>query len=169
MGVIHGYHAPAGDGRGPLDRQAAELFLRSQTSWLRQGLDRACDEAAVRVVLASHDTSHASWLALIAAVSDTVGAESADTLAALYAYCGRVAGALCRGPDPRLSPTVAACVRSQLAIRLTELTDAAIAALSRSPASSAEGVPATQTARYARRSGAANEGSRHDRRGFLHP
>lgn len=139
MGLIHGFHAPAGDdGCCVLDREAAALFLRSQTSWLRQGLDRACDKTAVAMVLASHDTGHASWLALIAAVGDVIGPESADTLAALYAFHGRIAGVLCRGPDPRLSPTVAACVRSLLADRLTELTDAAVTALVRCPASSTE-------------------------------
>lgn len=141
MGVIHGYHAPAGDGRRPLDRQAAALFLRCQTSRLRQGLDRTSDETTVRMVLASHDTSHASWVALIAAVGDAVGAESADTIAALYAFSGRVAGVLCRGPDPRLSPAVTACVRSQLAARLSDLTDAAVTALFRTPASSPQDVP----------------------------
>lgn len=144
MGVIHGFHAPAGDGgRLRLDRQAAALFLQSQASWLRQGLERAGDATAVGMVLASHDTSHASWVALIAAVGDAVGTEAADTLAALYAFCGRVAGVLCRGPDPRLSPTVAACVRSQLTDRLTELTDAAVTTLLCSPTSATDGIPAS--------------------------
>lgn len=143
MGLITGFHAPAGDdGRLLLDRQAAALFLRSQSSWLRQGLDRACDEIAVGMVLASHDTAHASWVALIAAVGDALGPAPADALAALYGFHGRVAGVLCRGPDPRLSPAVAGCVRSLLANRLSELTDAAVTALFLCPTPSAEGVPA---------------------------
>lgn len=143
MGLIHGFRAPAGDdGRCLLDREAATLFLRSQSSWLRQGLDRACDEVAVGIVLASHDTAHASWVALIAAVGDAVGPASADALAALYAFHGRVAGVLHRGPDPRLSADVAACVRSLLADRLVELTDVAVTALF-CPAPSVLGVPAS--------------------------
>lgn len=143
MGLIHGFHAPAGDdGQCVLDRETAVLFLRCQTSSLRRGLDRACDKTAVAMVLASHDTGHASWLALIAAVDEAIGPESADTLAALYAFHGRIAGVLCRGPDPRLSATVSECVRSLLADRLTELTDAAVTALFLCPASSTEGVPA---------------------------
>lgn len=141
MGVIQGFHAPAGhSGLHPLDREAAELFLRAQASWLHKGLDRACDATAVGMVLNAHDAAHPSWLALIAAVQDTSGAAPAQALAALYTLHGRIAGVLCRGPDPRLSHAISGCVRSLLSDRLTELTDAAVEAVARAHASHAAGL-----------------------------
>lgn len=143
MGVIQGFHAPAGSGgHDALDPGAAELFLRAQASWLHLGLDRACDATAVDMVLTSHDEAHPSWLALIAVVQDTLGTAPADALAVLYAFHGRIAGVLYRGPDPRLSPAVSGCVRSLLADRLTELTDAAVEALCRAHAAPAAGLTA---------------------------
>lgn len=133
MGVIHGYHAPTRAARtterAPLDRDAAELFVRAQSSWLRQGLARACDPAAVGIVLAAHDASHESWLSLISAVEQRAPGDAARALSTLYAFHGRVAGTLERGPDNRLSAAVAAGVRRLLEERLAELTDAAVTAL----------------------------------------
>lgn len=143
MGVIQGFHATAGyGGPRPLDREAAEVFLRAQTSWLHMGLTWACDATAVGMVLASHDDAHPSWLALIAAAQDTLGAAAGQALADLYAFHGRVAGVLHRGPDPRLSPAISGSVRSLLSDRLARLTDAAVAAVAVSHGSAAAGVPA---------------------------
>ena len=132
MGVIQGFHAPAGTapaGRAPLDIGAAEMFVRAQSSWLRQGLTRGCDPTAVGIVLAAHDSAHPSWLCLIAAVEERVGPDAAGALCTLYTFHGRVVGALERGPDNRLSAAVAAGVRRLLEERLAELTDAAVDAL----------------------------------------
>ncbi|HVM13338.1 MAG TPA: hypothetical protein VM287_03310 [Egibacteraceae bacterium] len=143
MEVIQGFHTPAGHGGPrPLDREAAELFLRAQTSWLDMGLAWACDATAVGIVLTSHDDAHPSWLALIAVAHDTLGAAAGQALADLYAFQGRVAGVLHRGPDPRLSPTISGGVRSLLSDRLAQLTDAAVAAVSVAHGSPAAGVPA---------------------------
>lgn len=135
MGVIQEFVVPPPRGapaqRGTLDCDAAEAFLRSQCAWLREGLQHACEPPEVARVLSRHDTCHHSWLALIAAVGDALGEMPARTVATLYAFHGRVAGSLERGPDPLLSGAVCAEVRALLEAQLTELTDAAIAAVNR--------------------------------------
>lgn len=123
---------PAGDpsgGHPALDRDAAVRFLAAQCAWVRQGLAQACDPAAVSRVLSDHDTSHQAWLALIAGLHAAAGEEAARPALTLYAFLGRVAGCLERGPDPLLSAEVCADVRGLLEARLEHLTEAAITAV----------------------------------------
>lgn len=123
---------PAGV-RATLDRDAAARFLRRQCTCLGEGLAQVCDPGVATRILSAHDDSHPQWLALIAAlhaVGDTVAAASVSTV---YTFHGRMAAALERGPDPRLSTAVCAEVRALLASRLEELTEMAVAALT-SPA-----------------------------------
>lgn len=131
MGVVQGY-SPLRDARRSsrgLDRAAAELFLRAQCAWLRQGLARADDPTAVRLVLAAHDTTHPSWIALIGQVRAVLGPDAADSVGALYALHGQVAGTLVRGSNPLLDPSVTAAVRGFLHGRLRTLTDRAVGVL----------------------------------------
>lgn len=136
MPPIEQFLVPAPQGpsarRAMLDGDAAERFLRSQCSWLQKGLHQACDPPEVTRVLSAHDTCHHSWLGLIAAVNEALGDVPARILATLYAFHGRVAGSLERGPDPLLSEEVCADVRALLECRLTTLTDGAVDALRRS-------------------------------------
>ncbi|HVL98893.1 MAG TPA: hypothetical protein VM324_06360 [Egibacteraceae bacterium] len=128
MGVVHGFHQLPGAGSRQFDPGAVELFLRAQSAWLGQGLARALDPVAVRIVLAAHDASHPSWLGVIAATQQALGAAPGQALAGLYAFHGRVAGCLERGPDPLLDALVAEGVRRLLSVRLAALTEAAVAA-----------------------------------------
>lgn len=77
-------------------------------------------------MLSAHDASHAQWLALIAALRAVDDTATAASISAVYAFHGRVAGCLERGPDPRLSKEVCADVRALLASRLEELTQTAV-------------------------------------------
>lgn len=137
MGVISGFHPPdghrpsraVGAHEGGLDRDAAEVFLRAQSAWLRRGLTHGEDREVVRLVLNSHETSHESWLALIAAAERHLGAPVAQVLGAVYTGHGRVAGTLERGATTTLSAEVATRVRDLLATHLAALTEAAVAAL----------------------------------------
>jgi hypothetical protein len=110
----------------PFDPRAAEAFLREQAECLGAGLGAADDPLAVRAVLRSHDGGHERWLSLIAAVS-SLDSAAGDTLAALYAFHGRVAGSLERrrcardgGRDP---------LGALLAARLEVCTTAGVAAM----------------------------------------
>jgi hypothetical protein len=134
MGVIYGFNppwgpapAPAGSGRA-VDRARATLFLRAQSTWLGRGLERAGDPTAVGIVLGAHDTSHESWLALIAALHGA-GCRAAPAVAALYGFHGRIAGVLQHGTDATLGPVVQAELHAVLGARLRELTEAAIEAV----------------------------------------
>jgi hypothetical protein len=104
-------------------------FLTSQASWLAHGLDCADDPTAVGVVLARHDASHERWLAVIAQL-DLHDEETASQLAGLYAFHGRIAGCLERGPDRRLGPEVHVEVRRLLSRRLSAMTEACAQAVS---------------------------------------
>ncbi|HWH32472.1 MAG TPA: hypothetical protein VNU01_07355 [Egibacteraceae bacterium] len=115
----------------PLDREAAALFLRAQASWLRRGLRLAEDPVEVGIVLGTHDSSHESWVELIAAVERSAGAPAAGVVSALYGFHGRVVGSLERDMDLRLDAAVQAQVRRMLADRLTEMTEQAVALLAR--------------------------------------
>lgn len=130
MGVIHGFHAPAGRAEGgDLDLGAAEMFVRAQGSWLARGLARAHDPVAVRLVLSVHDSSHASWLALIAAADRCLGQAAMSGLAALYALHGRVAGVLEQLVDDRLAAVVPTDTCEVLQRHLAEVTATAVASL----------------------------------------
>lgn len=153
MGVIYGFAAPwasdGGTGVRQIDIDTATLFLRAQASWLRQGLERSADPAAVGIVLGSHDASHESWLALIGLV-ERLDADVAEALSTLYGYHGRVVGSLERGFDTRLDADVLCEVRRMLSDRLEQLTDEAAARLaalrfpvSPDATSDATGAPAT--------------------------
>lgn len=123
--------APDSD-RAALDREAAARFLRQQCTGLSGGLARACVPWAAARVLAAHDASHPQWLALIAALQTVGDTSAAGLVSTLYAFHGRVAGCLERGPDPRLSTAVCADVRALLGSRLQELTERAIDAVTSS-------------------------------------
>lgn len=112
-----------------LDRTGAALFLRAQASWLRRGLRLADNPTEVGLVLGTHDASHESWVALIAEIERTLGAEAAGTVAQLYGFHGRIVGSLERGMDLRLDTTIQGQVRRMLADRLTQMTEEAIAVL----------------------------------------
>jgi hypothetical protein len=129
MGVIHGLYAasPSPGGHG-IDLDTAELFLRAQASWLRQGLARADDPAAVAIVLRRHDDAHQSWLGLIA-LADRNHPDVGALIQTLYGFHGRVAGTLHRGGDAWLCERVTRDVRAFLARRLDELTHAVVDAL----------------------------------------
>ncbi|CAN5865501.1 hypothetical protein BH23ACT8_BH23ACT8_18960 [soil metagenome] len=102
------------------DADAAALFVRAQVSWLRRGLERADDCTAVAMVLAVHDAAHREWLELLPRLDGPARAAADE----LYAFCGRVAGTLQRGPDPRLPAATSAAVRALHAERLTGLARA---------------------------------------------
>lgn len=106
-----------------LDPAGAALFLRAQASWLRRGLRLADDATEVGVVLGTHDSSHESWVTLIAAVSHDLGPGAAAEVSQLYGFHGRVVGSLERGMDLRLEPEVQRQVRRMLAERLTDMTE----------------------------------------------
>jgi hypothetical protein len=130
MGVIQGFASPwDGKRHATVDVAAASLFLRAQASWLCRGLTRNDDPAAVGIVLGAHDASHESWLTLIAATQVSHGDDTAQEIAALYGFHGRVVGSLERGLDRRLETRVADHIRELLAERLRDLTQAAIARL----------------------------------------
>lgn len=112
-----------------LDRLAAALFLRAQASWLRRGLRLSADPTEVEVVLGIHDSSHESWVSLIAAVEHSLGDDAAQLVSGLYSFHGRVAGSLERGLDVRIEPAVRSQVREMLAMRLTQMTQEAVTAL----------------------------------------
>jgi hypothetical protein len=126
MGVISGACRWNEGGSGNLDTDAAVLFMRAQAAWLHKGLQHAEDPTAVGIVLGAHDTSHESWLGLIAAVHRSLGAAAASEVSRLYGFCGRVVGCLERGPQHRLEPDVTTQVHRLLANRLTSLTEAAV-------------------------------------------
>lgn len=129
MGLLHGFHAPAGrTGCSDVDRGAAELFVRAQSSWLSRGLTRARDPVAARLVLTVHDRAHESWLALIAAANRELPPDAATRLAALYTFHGHVAGVLEQFVD-RWNLAVPQDVCEDLQERLEELTESAVDAL----------------------------------------
>lgn len=105
-----------------LDHDGLALFLRVQASWLTCGLAGAEDAHCRRLVLAAHDAAHDRWVSLIAAVGQTRGDALAREVATLYAFSGRVAATIERGPDPLLPPDIGARLRALLAQRLHELT-----------------------------------------------
>lgn len=123
--------APASD-QAALDRDAAAGFLRQQCTGLSDGLAQACVPWAATRVLATHDASHPQWLALIAALQAVGDTSTAGLVSTVYAFHGRVAGCLERGPDPRLSEGICADVRALLASRLHELTERAVDAVTAS-------------------------------------
>jgi hypothetical protein len=114
---------PAGPER-TLDADAASTFLHSQARWLAHALDKANVPEIVGTVLGLHDASHEAWLELIADV-ERLDERSAQDLAALYSYHGRVVGSLERGLDPLLNGSVQVQVRQLLADRLEAMTSAA--------------------------------------------
>lgn len=122
---------PASD-RAALDREAAARFLRQQCTGLSAGLAQACVPWAAARVLATQDASHPQWLALIAALQAVGDTSAAGLVSTVYAFHGRVAGSLERGPDPRLSEGVCADVRALLASHLHELTERAVDAVTSS-------------------------------------
>lgn len=112
------------------DTYATVTFLRAQASWLARGLTHGTDPTAVGLVLGAHERAHERWVDLIASLHQRLGADAAQTVATLYAYHGRVAGSLERGPG-FLDPDTAAVVRNYHAERLLQLTEVTVAALAR--------------------------------------
>jgi hypothetical protein len=82
---------------------------------------------AVALVLTVHDTAHRGWLELLPRLDGPARAATED----LYAFCGRVACTLQRGPHPRLPAATSADVRALLAEHLTTLSCAAETAVLR--------------------------------------
>ena len=110
------------------DSFAAADFLRAQACWLRDGLQRAEDPVSVRMVLRAHDAAHPAWCVLIGHVRSSDPGLAAK-LDGLYAYHGRVAGALDRGRDPLLADATVRAVRALLADRLEAMTESVCTAL----------------------------------------
>lgn len=129
MSVMQGFAADwrSSDEAG-LDSPAIAAFVRGQCACLRRGLKRAEDAAAVEVVLRRHESWHETWLSLISVVQRSCPVAGAE-VAGLYAFQGRVAGCLERGPDPLLDPAVRAGVRELLADHLSALTERTVAAV----------------------------------------
>jgi hypothetical protein len=128
MGVTHRIIALPARGRAGAqaarwrsDRADGALFLRSQSAWLRRGLEAAEDPAAVGVVLSVHEASHERWLGLIGEL-EAAGDPSAPAVSGLYEFHGRIVGFLERGLDRRLDARVCKGIRSLLVLRLRELT-----------------------------------------------
>jgi hypothetical protein len=104
-------------------------FLREQARALGAGLRRSDDPALVATALTAHESSHESWLDLLARTEGDPAL--AERLATLYQFHGRLVESLDRGLDGWLNPRAAHEIRAVLADRLDECTEATVAALRR--------------------------------------
>jgi len=69
-------------------------FLRTQAAWLDRGLVHADRPVVVSLVLEAHARAYESWLELIHSLSAAGCEVAAAEVAGLFAFHGRVAGAL---------------------------------------------------------------------------
>jgi hypothetical protein len=69
-------------------------FLRTQATWLDRGLVHADRPVVVSLVLEAHARAYESWLELIHSLSAAGFEVAAAEVAGLFAFHGRVAGAL---------------------------------------------------------------------------
>lgn len=116
-------------GEGSFDVEGACAFLCAQASWLDLGLRRSEDPSQLATALRAHERGHETWLGLIGAADRVGETGAADRMGALYAFHGRVVGALEGGPDGRVDAVACAEVRRLLCERLDHLTRETLAAL----------------------------------------
>lgn len=119
-----GAAASSGATRGgdDFDVEGACAFLCAQASWLDLGLRRNDDPSLLATALRSHEQGHETWLRLIGSAERAGATVAVAQLGALYAFHGRLVGALEGGMGGRVDAVACAEVRRLLCERLDHLT-----------------------------------------------
>lgn len=92
-GTLQGSHELAADGCSQLLEEVA-AFLRTQATWLDRGLVHADRPVVVSLVLEAHARAYETWLDLINSLSAAGCEVAAAEVAGLFAFHGRVVGAI---------------------------------------------------------------------------
>ncbi len=120
-GALQGSHGLAVEGCSHLLDDGA-AFLRTQAAWLDRGLVHADRPVVVSLVLEAHARAYESWLGLIHSLSAAGCEVAAAEVAGLFAFHGRVAGALERLHESWLGGELGVEVRRVLLRSLDERT-----------------------------------------------
>ena len=104
-------------------------FLRTQAAWLDRGLVHADRPVVVSFVLEAHARAYESWLGLIHSLSAAGFEVAAAEISGLFAFHGRVAGALEHLHESWLDGDLGLEVRRVLLRSLDERTVAACRSL----------------------------------------
>lgn len=116
----------AGSGAAPagadFDVDGACAFVCAQASWLDLGLRRSNDPTVLATALRSHEQGHETWIRLISSAERSGASGAAVQLGALYAFHGRLIGALEGGTGGGVDALACDDVRRLLCDRLGRLT-----------------------------------------------